>query len=449
MNMFGMPLGSAPPGIGDRGANSKAPASGYTFNSHPPRQYGQPPRDAAAYAPPQSLGGMGAPMFSGGQAGRSLLQPAYRPAVPQPRPTEMGAPTDFAALASMFDQLCLPAVAVERGQDLQPTSAIPNRQRLEAPTYVQPVSQRIPPAAQMSTTHPEAQLTRFLRTDLATYEVIKSIDPRGDKPLHTGMGSGIYLIRDTKTGRPFVEKRITIKRKDQQERALAESDALFQIYNAGFSYSINMIIEEFWDGATNYCSLILEYCDDGTVADVIQRYRNDKQPIPEPFVWHVLAGLTKALCFMHEGLDLDRPYDPPFPKWNTICNLDIKPANVFLSTKNQRGPFSWVVLGDFGCAVTWKDIKSGRSDRAVQWHGTPGWSPPEHHLDANGGGIQGRYGMPTDVWQMGGAIQAMCRLDELNGIVCGMMHREYLKRPKALNMVGEVKRQMKKRALAF
>ncbi|KAK4549570.1 hypothetical protein LTR36_006567 [Oleoguttula mirabilis] len=394
------------------------------------------------------------------------MPPAYQL---RERPTEMSAGADMPGLASAFEQISIPPATSERRRDFQPVLELPDRRRSDAPVYAPSIPQRMPQMAGTAATHPGAKPTKFLRTDKATYEIIKSIDPRSDKPENKGMSYGIHLVRNIKTGFLFVEKRIKMNTESRKERAIAEVDALLQIRRAGCSYSINLIIERFWDGATAYCSVILEHCDGGTVAEIIDQSLKAERHVTDNFAWHILTGVTKALCFIHDGLDVDLPNAQAQPRWNTICHLDLKPGNVFLSSRDQKGSYPRVVLGDFGCTVTWDDIKTGKADRATQWHGTPDWHPPEIHMDPDGAGILGRYGIPTDVWQMGAIIQVMCRrvvyprqelVDEgrpcgrrysgdLNNMIGRTMHNEYVKRPKAVDMVGEIRRQMAMRGLVF
>lgn len=348
----------------------------------------------------------------------------------------------------------------------QVASGIPDKRRSAAPVYAQAAAPQYPQVARTPATHQGGTSTKLLKTNKAEYEILRSVDPRS-KNINSGMSDGVFLIRNTETGFLYVEKRIRITTESKSKRALAEIDALMQMQYAGGSYHVNFIIERFWDGITDYCSLVLEYCDEGTLGDSIKAYVDAGKHYSDNFAWHALTGMVKALCFMHNGLDLDRANASPRQYWNTICHLDIKPSNVFLSSKNTKGPYPRVVLGDFGCTVSWRDIMSGKEDKETQLQGTIGWHAPEHHVDPNGRGVQGRYGKPTDVWQIGAVIQVMCRLigypiqeladeerpcgsmysGDLNKVVSCTMLRDLQRRPRAVDMISEVQKQMAKRGL--
>lgn len=336
------------------------------------------------------------------------------------------------------------------------------------PTYGQTVGRREPEKPVFRTTPPTTRDSKVIQTDKDTYDVIRSVDPRGQRPDDGGMSSGVYLVKKRKNERFYVEKRIKITKDERKERALAEVDALVQVREAGSSYHVNLIYEHFWDGVSDYMSMILEYCNEGTVGDLINRYTDEEQLVPEAIIWHVLGALTKALCFTHYGVNLHLPDAQPPPQWNTVCHLDIKPTNVFLTTQVQKDRFPRVVLGDFGCTVSYEHIKSGKADREVQTHGTPGWLPPELTLTTHDG-IRGKYGIPTDIWQMGAVAQVMSRRTtnpvqwladdghpcgrqysrELNWTVGFLMQHDYNKRPTAMQLRGIMAGQAKKRGLIF
>ncbi|KAK5136793.1 hypothetical protein LTR08_002089 [Meristemomyces frigidus] len=349
----------------------------------------------------------------------------------------------MANLAGAFAQMRIP-------REPQQNHDIPTRQLLRARASVPAVPQ-----------------PKLLLTEKAVYEVLQSVDPRAQDRTDTGMSDGVNLIRNAARGTLYVEKRIKVVRESRRQRALAEIAVLTQVRDAGGSYATNTLVESFWDRASSYCHIILEYCNQGALDGTIDRYVEARHQVPEDFCWHVLTGLTKALCFIHSGLDLELANAKPRPGWNTICHLDIKPGNIFLTSTGQTGGYPRVVLGDFGCAVTWNDIRSGKESREILYQGTEEWMPPE--LEPNDHGIVGKYGMPTDVWQMGGVIQVVCRLmdvpdqesvgrnrpcgraysKDLNNMVCSVMHKEYAKRPRAIDMVGELKRLMRTRRLVF
>ena len=281
------------------------------------------------------------------------------------------------------------------------------------------------------------------------------------------MSIAVNLVENMEASTLFVEKRLSIRSPTHLERAVAEIESLMRIRKAGGSYNVNFIVEKVFDNRAECCSIILEHCDDGTIEKLIDLSRERREQIPERRVWHTLASLTKALCMTHNGVNMDRP-EVQIPDWDCICHLDIKPGNVFLTRRQKKGEFSRVVLGDFGCAVTKSDINAGKANRIGQTRGTDGWFPPES-VPSLTGTSNGRYGKPSDIWQVGAVVQAMCRLlvepdmdlvvinracgssysRELNRMVKWMMDPDPSKRPSVRELAFEVRREMEKRGETF
>ncbi|TKA66770.1 hypothetical protein B0A55_09105 [Friedmanniomyces simplex] len=284
---------------------------------------------------------------------------------------------------------------------------------------------------------------RIFSTALATFEVVESY---GGDAVAKGLAAGVNVVRDQSNGRVYVEKLLALSTPTEHARALAEVDALTQLRTAGEPTYINRMVESFVGVGGPFGHLILEHCNAGTAYDMIKRRSlAGEQPV-EALIWHALAGLSKAVFFCHTGVDADQMDWREPQEWNTLCHLDVKPINVFFSHDGGRNGFPRLVLGDFGCATTWKDIQDGTAKRTVQL-----------------------YGMPTDVWQMGGVMQAIARLmtlpeltsvvrrracgrlysRELNDVVSSCMDPDPLKRPTAGQVAREVKKQMEARGLIF
>lgn len=404
------------------------------------------------------------------QATPNPMQPAYRPSVYRQGPFGGVRAGDTPELANLLERMKMSAVPGVSAYETRRDRDIPAQPQTDQPMQFQPAGLQVPTMPAMFATHPGAKPIQVLRTSNAVYHIIRPLDPRPKEPgTDHSMSLGIFLVKNKKTDIYFVEKRIRIDTPDRQARAQAEIDVLFQLFHGGASHHVNFIVEKFWESTSPYCSLVLEYCDDGSLSDSINRHLQRGMRPSESFVWHILAGLTKALCFTHYGLNLDVEGQKPRPNWNVICHLDIKPCNIFLDTRIRTGAYPRVVLGDFGCAVTYNDIQTSKADRSVQNYGTPGWLAPETHLQPSLNGIQGHYGMPTDIWQAGASVQALCWREirpnqrladdgtpcgdgystDLNDVIAFCMHRDVLKRPRAKDLVGEVKGQLERRNLPF
>ena len=279
------------------------------------------------------------------------------------------------------------------------------------------------------------------------------------------MSDGVRILKTDK-GVFRIEKRLRVATATQQERYDAEKNALTQLRRAGGCNNINFLYEEVIHDSSLHRSLILEHCDLGTLEEAIQHQISIKRPFEEAFVWHVFAQMAAALAMCHFGMR--NPLHPQYKimNWNTITHLDIKPANIFLSSTKPREleytHYPRIVLGDFGCAISKKDIEEGQHSREKQPFGTEGWFPPE--AVSPSGKLQAcDYGKQTDIWQLGGLIQVMCILrsepvmdlvdqgsatngfsDEMDPGVAVCMSREPIKRLDVPNIAFGCRKSMEK-----
>jgi len=295
-----------------------------------------------------------------------------------------------------------------------------------------------------------------------TFTVLHSIDER--QLSGVGMSLGVHLVRNQVSGKELVAKIISTSDSVRTERAVAEVNALVHVREAGGALNVNFLVEHLFDDASKTCILIVEHCTAGTIWKETFAAMQHHEPFQEAFVWHVLSGLAKALSMTHYGINADNPAVRS-QDWNCIYHRDIKPGNIFLTDRQQIGVYPRIVLGDFGCAVTRRDIETGIADKAAQAHGTVGWFPPERF--PSHGGPRHRWGKATDIWQSGAVVQTMCRLilqpdirfveqgdvcgqyysKELNSLVGSMMDVNPVKRPDAVGLMTAVRTEMHKRGL--
>jgi serine/threonine protein kinase len=202
--------------------------------------------------------------------------------------------------------------------------------------------------------------------------------------------SDILIVRKRSTGKLYIDKKIW--------KTYNEIAVLAQISESGKEHNLNTMLE--WIPGPIDCHIILEFCNGESLGDSLYRMLARKDSYHESFVWHVLVSCITAIDFLHRG-----PTDaagPKYPNWNTICHLDIKPWNIFVEHIGEQYPR--VVLGDFDCARSDLDVTNGRADITLgRSTGTPGWRTPEALA-------KGQWGTKTDVWQVGGVVQAMCLL---------------------------------------
>ena len=234
------------------------------------------------------------------------------------------------------------------------------------------------------------------KSPLPGYEVVKKLSPGG-------MSEAVTLVK--KNGKLFITKRV---RADGYRMKLTMAELkVLQSLSREKPNNLNYLVDHQWGPQNLHITFVLEYCDGGSLSDKIEQYQKNGGNALTAFAWHCLLGISNALAFLHHGIR-DPLRDHKDSSWNSTFHLDLKPCNVFFSAKDQRGPYPRVVVGDFGCAITARDIRDGLADPRHQRWGTPVWYPPEG-LSGVVGPSHTRYGCETDVWQMGATIHALCR----------------------------------------
>ncbi|KAM3424755.1 hypothetical protein BST61_g6739 [Cercospora zeina] len=231
--------------------------------------------------------------------------------------------------------------------------------------------------------------------------------PRGGfrvvKQLKNGGQSEAVNLVQASNGQLFVEKRIRRRgRSILAERELRTLAAITNGYGPGRHLN-TMVGHTMIDGGDGI-SLILEYCDGGSVDELLSKSIKAKRQIPEVAIWNIVYGAAAGLAFLHDGIKSIAPgkIHEKILGHETISHLDVKPQNLFLRSGGIYG-LPQVVLGDFGCAVSLREIQKGEESSREQRCGTPAWYPPEG---------KGRisYGTKTDMWALGLTIFCLCRM---------------------------------------
>ncbi|XP_050994708.1 LOW QUALITY PROTEIN: serine/threonine-protein kinase Nek2 [Labeo rohita] len=129
--------------------------------------------------------------------------------------------------------------------------------------------------------------------------------------------------------------------------------------------------------------IVMEYCEGGDLASLINRCIKDRRYLEEEFILRVMAQLSLALKECHGRSNGS----------STVLHRDLKPANIFLDVKQN------VKLGDFGLAR----ILNHDTSFAKTFVGTPYYMSPEQINRMS-------YNEKSDIWSLGCLLYELCAL---------------------------------------
>ncbi|SMQ45087.1 unnamed protein product [Zymoseptoria tritici ST99CH_3D7] len=255
---------------------------------------------------------------------------------------------------------------------------------------------------------------------MSKYSKVKSL-------AHGGMSTAVNVVQDRSTGKVFVQKCIRVRQPKQMKRFRAELNTLQRIQKYGGSINLNNLIEFEASSRSPEAILILEYCDRGSLEDMMNSAATMGRPLPEAQAWNILLGVGMALGFLHKGVSRQGQ----IPNWDMTFHLDLRPCNIFLSSRGGQYGFPRVVLADFGCAVKASEVIRGKEDSFFQPCGSSFWYPPE----GLGQTLIPHYGVKTDVWMLGATVHTFCGLLKIpnrlvlnSAVPCGLLYSASLNR---------------------
>jgi len=191
---------------------------------------------------------------------------------------------------------------------------------------------------------------QFTLADLETVSVI-------------GKGSGgvVQLVRHKWTGQFFALKAIQMSIQESVRKQIVQE---LKINQASQCPNVVVCYHAFYNNGV--ISIVLEYMDCGSLADVIKRVKT----FTEPYLAVICKQVLKGLIYLHR----DRH----------IIHRDIKPSNLLVNHKGE------VKITDFGVSATLAN-SMGQRDTFV---GTYNYMSPERISGST-------YGFSSDIWSLG------------------------------------------------
>lgn len=192
------------------------------------------------------------------------------------------------------------------------------------------------------------------------------------RTLGAGASSTVRLVKDKNSETTMALKELNVMcDADTMHMTMNE----IQILHKAHSDHLVRFIDAFFDNGRIY--LALEFCDAGSLDDVIKLTPKDASPrIPENQMSEIVCQSLEGLAYLHQE--------------QKQVHRDLKPANVMLTKRGE------VKLGDFGIS---KQLDNTLA-LAVTQCGTTAYMSPERIKGAN-------YGYDADIWAMGLIILEM------------------------------------------
>lgn len=143
------------------------------------------------------------------------------------------------------------------------------------------------------------------------------------------------------------------------------------------------------DPEIEYIYLEMEYCNGGSLEDLIMQHRRRQEPIPEMRIWEILAQIAAGLAYLHSQIKAG--------SLSVVVHRDLKPANILFMDDEVK-------IADFGFCRPLELVSITGSTNAQQMLGTPAYSAPEI---LNGHSCTQK----VDIWSLGCIILELCTLE--------------------------------------
>lgn len=265
------------------------------------------------------------------------------------------------------------------------------------------------------------------------YEIVHTIDPGSEaQGAIGGMNGGVFVVRIKGAGksRLDVEKRFTaniLRPFSNGKPGVGVTEILItrKLIHPALANAIDAFIAPNLQNPQE-ASLYLEFCDRGSLKDLIEQYAmrigtREEALVPERFVWHALIGLCDGLSYLYGGrsfaTDKNARYDPqPLPNWAPILHRDMKPDNILIRSRSTINSikYPYLVISDFGLAGDDPDDIHQKSGSCM---GTAHFFAPEllhRPWPRDGEAVMWfpkgqRHSLSSDLYGLGLCIYNLCR----------------------------------------
>eukprot|EP00826_Nyctotherus_ovalis_P022620 TRINITY_DN17496_c0_g2_i1.p1 TRINITY_DN17496_c0_g2~~TRINITY_DN17496_c0_g2_i1.p1 ORF type:complete len:257 (+),score=33.66 TRINITY_DN17496_c0_g2_i1:79-849(+) len=189
-----------------------------------------------------------------------------------------------------------------------------------------------------------------------------------------GAFSKVYKVRDSATKKEYAMKVISTKKTDLEK--FKNEVALMKKLNSLANPNIVRYITS--DIQSQKYVIIMEYCSNGNLRDLIEKHKIEKKEIPEDAIVNYARQILAGLSVLHK---------------NGIIHRDLKPDNIMIDSAGK------LKLSDFGVSKQLLNILE-YTNTAI---GTLWYSSLEV--------IKGeKYDFSVDIWALGCILHELCCL---------------------------------------
>lgn len=222
------------------------------------------------------------------------------------------------------------------------------------------------------------------------------------KKLGSGHYGNVYLSsKISKSQIPFALKIISLQNSDNNEKESLVKEC--HILNRLMHPHIVLYYESFLHFISDdeVLCIVMEYCDGGSLFDVINALKKENKCIPEKIVWKWFIQLIYALKYVHNKRIIHRDIKP----MNILLSSEKKPEENYNEQMNPNEPIS--IQKQFKCDIKIADFGVSRiletSSMAETLIGSPLYLSPE--------AINGEtYNSKVDIWAIGCSMYELIQL---------------------------------------